>query len=81
MNHLVAVFRVRMRNKTKRILLLIDDFKLQSGTSAVEGISQMAKDAEQQHQDLLALLAAYPELTNSDLASVRITLSFRFQVR
>jgi hypothetical protein len=40
----------------------------------------MAKDAQQQHQDLLALLAAYPELTNSDLASVRITPSFRSEM-
>jgi hypothetical protein len=59
------------------VLVLTDTVEVQAGISATGGIAQMEKDAEQQHQDLVALLANYPDSTNSDLTSVKSMFSFK----
>ncbi|KAJ7149446.1 hypothetical protein C8R43DRAFT_1236470 [Mycena crocata] len=45
-------------------------FRLQASSSATGEMMKMKKNAEQQHEDLLAFLANHPDLTNSDIASV-----------
>jgi hypothetical protein len=42
--------------------------------SSLSHVIQMKKDAKQQHEELVALLKAHPELTNSDGSTVRTTL-------
>ncbi|KAJ7095552.1 hypothetical protein C8R44DRAFT_989482 [Mycena epipterygia] len=47
----------------------LEIFRVRMGTSTSVGMAQMRKTAKQQHEELLALLAAHPELTNSDRSS------------
>ncbi|KAF7351620.1 NB-ARC domain-containing protein [Mycena sanguinolenta] len=44
-------------------------FRVQAGASAMSGVTQLGKNLDQQHEDLLSLLANYPDLTNSDCIS------------
>ncbi|KAJ7237341.1 hypothetical protein C8J57DRAFT_127240 [Mycena rebaudengoi] len=44
-------------------------FRTQAGISIVAGATQMKKEAKQNHEELVALLASYPELTDSDQSS------------
>ncbi|KAF8196205.1 P-loop containing nucleoside triphosphate hydrolase protein [Mycena galopus ATCC 62051] len=44
-------------------------FRIRIGTSMSSGMAQIRKTATQQHEELLALLAAHPDLTNSDRGS------------
>lgn len=45
------------------------NLQVQLSLSAITGIEQMKKDTEELHEELLALLAEHPELTNSDRTS------------
>jgi hypothetical protein len=38
--------------------------------STISQMVQMQKDAKQEHEELMALLAAHPDMTSSDLSSV-----------
>ncbi|KAJ7249358.1 hypothetical protein C8J57DRAFT_1668932, partial [Mycena rebaudengoi] len=53
----------------------LEIFKVRASGSTISQMAQMRKDSKQQHEELLALLAAYPDLTNSDRSSVTQTLS------
>ncbi|KAJ6570508.1 P-loop containing nucleoside triphosphate hydrolase protein, partial [Mycena vulgaris] len=44
-------------------------FRTHAGLSTTVGIDRMKKDAAEHHAELLALLAAHPELTSSDVSS------------
>ncbi|KAJ7288949.1 hypothetical protein C8J57DRAFT_1215029 [Mycena rebaudengoi] len=50
-------------------------FKVHITGSTISQMVQMQKDAKQQHEELMALLAALPDLTSPDLSSVDGTLS------
>ncbi|KAJ7892996.1 P-loop containing nucleoside triphosphate hydrolase protein [Mycena leptocephala] len=50
-------------------------FQVQIGISRVKGLVEMHQDAEERHKELLELLAAHPELTDSELSSLAGTLS------
>ncbi|KAJ6616731.1 hypothetical protein B0H10DRAFT_1948895 [Mycena sp. CBHHK59/15] len=47
----------------------LNNFRIGNGIPAVAAISKMQTDAKKHHEELLALLAAHPELTNSDWSS------------
>ncbi|KAF7348998.1 NB-ARC domain-containing protein [Mycena venus] len=49
---------------------LVTVFRVLAGSSAITGVTQLERDVDKQHQDLLALLASHPDLTNSDLTSL-----------
>jgi hypothetical protein len=49
---------------------IIKLLKVRSGGSTMSQMVQMRKEAKQQHEELLALLAAHPDLTNSERSSV-----------
>ncbi|KAJ7187476.1 hypothetical protein GGX14DRAFT_611402 [Mycena pura] len=44
-------------------------FRLQTSGIAINKAAEMQKDAQRQHEELLAFLADHPDLTNSDLSS------------
>ncbi|KAJ7192286.1 hypothetical protein GGX14DRAFT_596092 [Mycena pura] len=46
-------------------------FRLQTSGIAINKAAEMQKDARRQHEELLALLADHPDLTNSDRSSSR----------
>jgi hypothetical protein len=46
--------------------------QVQIGISRVKGLVEMHQDAEERHKELLELLAAHPELTDSELSSVSL---------
>ncbi|KAJ7195327.1 P-loop containing nucleoside triphosphate hydrolase protein [Mycena pura] len=50
-------------------------FQVHVGLSGAKGLGEMRKDAEDRHQELLALIDAHPELTGSQLSSSAATLS------
>ncbi|KAJ7280609.1 P-loop containing nucleoside triphosphate hydrolase protein, partial [Mycena rebaudengoi] len=50
-------------------------FRVRAGGSTLSQIGQVKKDAKQQHEELMALLNAYPDLSSSDRSSVIGTLS------
>ncbi|KAJ7252166.1 hypothetical protein C8J57DRAFT_1718391 [Mycena rebaudengoi] len=50
-------------------------FRIRAGSSTLSRIGQMKKDAKQQHEELMALLNADPDLTHSDHSSVIGALS------
>ncbi|KAJ7288829.1 hypothetical protein C8J57DRAFT_1495098 [Mycena rebaudengoi] len=50
-------------------------FKVHINGSTISQMVQMQKDSKQQHEELMALLAAHPDMTSSDLSSVAGTLS------
>ncbi|KAJ7192413.1 P-loop containing nucleoside triphosphate hydrolase protein, partial [Mycena pura] len=51
-------------------------FQLQTSGITINKVAEMQKDAQRQHEELLALLADHPDLTNSDSSSsVADTLS------
>ncbi|KAJ7274814.1 hypothetical protein C8J57DRAFT_1714567 [Mycena rebaudengoi] len=47
----------------------LEVFKVQIAGSSASPLVHMRKDAEQRHEELLALLAEFPDLTNSDYSS------------
>ncbi|KAJ7761370.1 hypothetical protein B0H16DRAFT_1884352 [Mycena metata] len=49
---------------------IINTLTIQLGTSMVSAVGQAQKDIEQQHEELLALLAAHPDINSSDSSSV-----------
>ncbi|KAJ7261954.1 hypothetical protein C8J57DRAFT_1633455, partial [Mycena rebaudengoi] len=53
----------------------VEMFRVSAGGSTLFHIGQMKRDAKQQHDELRALLEAYPDLTSSDRSSVTGTLS------
>ncbi|KAJ7235592.1 P-loop containing nucleoside triphosphate hydrolase protein [Mycena rebaudengoi] len=53
----------------------VEMFRVRAGGSALFHIGQMKKDAKQQHEELIALLDLYPDLSSSDHSSVTGTLS------
>ncbi|KAJ7638064.1 hypothetical protein B0H17DRAFT_1216915 [Mycena rosella] len=59
----------------------LETFRMQAGTHATIKISQVRRDAKQRHEELIALVAAHPELTNSEWSSsgTRTTLSLSGQ--
>ncbi|KAJ7290426.1 hypothetical protein C8J57DRAFT_1611276 [Mycena rebaudengoi] len=52
-----------------------EKFKIQATGSEICQISQMKQDAKEQHNDLVALLEAYPDRISSDASSMTGTLS------
>ncbi|KAF7354092.1 NB-ARC domain-containing protein [Mycena venus] len=53
----------------------LETFRLQTRGATIDAIAQMQVDAQRQHEDLLALVAAHPDLTSSDRSSLAGTLS------
>ncbi|KAJ7252445.1 hypothetical protein C8J57DRAFT_1474117 [Mycena rebaudengoi] len=50
-------------------------FRVRAGGSTLSQIGNVKKDAKQQHDELMALLSAHPDLSSSDRSSVIGTLS------
>ncbi|KAJ7288595.1 hypothetical protein C8J57DRAFT_1642642 [Mycena rebaudengoi] len=53
----------------------VEMFRVRAGGSTLSQMGQIKKDAKQQHDELLALLDAHPDLSSSDCSSVIGTLS------
>ncbi|KAJ7277472.1 hypothetical protein C8J57DRAFT_1466013 [Mycena rebaudengoi] len=53
----------------------VETFKIRAAGSTLSQMAQVQKESREQHVELLALLAAYPDLTDSDSTSVNGTLS------
>ncbi|KAJ7046392.1 hypothetical protein C8F04DRAFT_1064144 [Mycena alexandri] len=54
--------------------------RIQTGISTVSGMAQAQKDVQQQHEDLMELLAAHPDIASSDSTSVRTLSTFATSV-
>ncbi|KAJ7663543.1 hypothetical protein B0H17DRAFT_1211638 [Mycena rosella] len=55
----------------------LEKFQIQAGIHTTIETSRVQRDAKQQHEELIALIAAYPDLTNSERSSsgTRTTIS------
>ncbi|KAJ6566741.1 hypothetical protein B0H19DRAFT_713532 [Mycena capillaripes] len=53
----------------------VEKFRLHTSGAAIDAVAKMDKGAQKQHEELLALLAAQPDLTSSDRTSITGTLS------
>jgi hypothetical protein len=68
LSHAQEVFTVQSFN----LLWCVSDlFQVRAMSSTLSHIMQMKKDVNQQHEELISLLKAHPELTNSDGSTVR----------
>lgn len=65
----LEIFRVSVAHELR--VLFLTDFQVQTGRAVTSQMVQMQQDARRQHEELLALLATHPELTNSGRSSVR----------
>ncbi|KAJ7063814.1 hypothetical protein C8F01DRAFT_1054719 [Mycena amicta] len=54
----------------------VDAFRVHMGIAAVSDVSRIQRDVETQHEELLALLEANPELCDTEYSSVRTSSSF-----
>jgi hypothetical protein len=57
-------------HETSWTVYIFKQFQIQATRSTLSQIMQMTKDAKQQHEDLVAVIKARPNLTNSDTSSV-----------
>ncbi|KAJ7263871.1 P-loop containing nucleoside triphosphate hydrolase protein, partial [Mycena rebaudengoi] len=69
-----ASFSSRLQTCNFELNHSLEKFRVQLAGSMVSQMSQMHRDAQQQHEELLALLAAHPDLSNSDCSSVTGTI-------
>ncbi|KAJ7261958.1 hypothetical protein C8J57DRAFT_1232093 [Mycena rebaudengoi] len=66
---------VRLETCKQELNEAVEMFRVKAGGSILSHIGQMKKEAKQQHDELMALLDVYPDLSGSDCSSVMGTLS------
>jgi hypothetical protein len=68
----IGIFRVHLMamNPKASVISLLKFIQVRAGGSTLSQIGNMKKDAKQQHDELMVLLNAHPDLSSSDRSSV-----------